>query len=166
MMQALVRTLHRIEDLLLTVLLLGLVGASFAQIVLRNLFDTGFLWLDPALRLGVLWLGLIGALVATREHHQIRIDLLGRHLPPLGRRIACALTQWFTAAVAGTIAWHGALLVRDDFRLGSEAFSGMPAWLAELIIPLGLGLIALRHFLQGFLPPPPEPAPMSLDPLP
>ncbi|RMG53918.1 MAG: TRAP transporter small permease [Gammaproteobacteria bacterium] len=162
-MQRILRSLHALEDLLLTVLLLGLIGASFAQIVLRNLFDTGFLWLDPALKLGVLWLGLLGALVATREHRHIRIDLLGRLLPAGLRRLAHALVQLFTAAVAGLIAWHGALLVADDFSQGSEAFSGMPAWLAEAAIPLGFGLIALRHLLQAFLPPPPEPAPVPLE---
>ena len=68
--------LHRAEDALLVLLLSAMIVLAATQIMLRNFFDSGFVWIDPLLRVLVLWLGLIGATVATRNNRHIRIDLL------------------------------------------------------------------------------------------
>ena len=88
MRQALARVLwciHRIEDLLLVGLLLSMISIAFTQIVLRNGFDGGIAWADSLLRIMVLWIALIGALVASRDQRHINIDLISRFLPPLVR---------------------------------------------------------------------------------
>ena len=71
--------LHRAEDGLLALLLSVMIVLAGTQILMRNLFDSGFVWIDPLLRVGVLWLGLIGATVATRNNKHIRIDLLSHY---------------------------------------------------------------------------------------
>ena len=70
--------LHRFEDALLVILLSAMIALAGTQILLRNLLDTGFVWIDPMLRVLVLWLGLIGATVATRNDKHIQIDVLTR----------------------------------------------------------------------------------------
>ena len=70
--------LHRAEDALLVFLLSAMIVLAATQILLRNFLDSGFVWIDPLLRVLVLWLGLIGATVATRNNRHIRIDLLSR----------------------------------------------------------------------------------------
>ncbi len=77
-MQTWIKRLHRAEDALLVLLLSTMIVLASTQILLRNLFDSGFVWIDPLLRVLVLWLGLIGATVATRNNRHIRIDLLTR----------------------------------------------------------------------------------------
>ena len=72
------KRLHRAEDALLVLLLSAMIALASTQILLRNLFDSGFVWIDPLLRVLVLWLGLIGATVATRNNRHIRIDLLSK----------------------------------------------------------------------------------------
>ncbi len=79
-MLAVTRFLHRLEDSLLVILLTTLILLASTQIFLRNLFDTGLVWIDPLLRVMVLWLGLLGAAVAAREHKHIQIDILTRLL--------------------------------------------------------------------------------------
>ena len=59
------RLIDHLEAALLAVLLFGLVGLSGLQIVLRNGFDDSLVWIDPLLRLAVLWLGLLGAVAAA-----------------------------------------------------------------------------------------------------
>ena len=54
---------------------------ALAQILLRNVFDIGFLWLESLLKIQVLWLALQGAMIGTRQGRHIRIDLLTRILP-------------------------------------------------------------------------------------
>jgi TRAP-type C4-dicarboxylate transport system permease small subunit len=147
-----IKVLHIAEDLVLMLLLSGMIGLSFTQILLRNLFETGLPWADPLLRLLVLWLGLAGALAATRENRHIRIDVLSRLAPPPVRPWLDRLSSIFTALVCALLAWHGARLVWFEYQDGTSVASGIPAWAAELVIPLGFGLMALRFALLGIHP--------------
>ncbi|MEA3291388.1 MAG: TRAP transporter small permease [Pseudomonadota bacterium] len=145
----LIRLLHLLEDGLLVSLLLAMILLAFGQIVLRNFFGTGVAWVDPLLRVLVLWLGLIGALVATRLDKQISIDVLTRLLGPRLTAFSRLVTRLFAAAVSGLIAWHAARFIVDEWQSGSVAFSGVPAWMLELVIPFGFGIIAARFLLQA-----------------
>ena len=51
-----------LENIALVVMLGGMILLAFGQIILRNFLDTGFIWIDPLLRVMVLWIGMIGAL--------------------------------------------------------------------------------------------------------
>lgn len=142
------RILQRVEDGLLT----GLLGLAIVlaplQIALRNFFDTSIAWGEPALRMLVLWIGLLGALAASREHRQISVDAVSRVLPPRANLAVRALTSAFTAAVSGCIAFHAARFVRSEYEFETTALAGLPAWIFEAIIPLAFGAIALRYALS------------------
>ena len=142
--------LHRIEDGFLAVLLGVMVLLAPLQILLRNVFDHGITWADPLIRVLVLWVGLLGALAASRGDRHISIDALSRMLPLRSRFVVALLTSSFTAAVSGLIAWHSGRFVLDEREFGSVAFSGIPAWLFESIIPLAFGLIAVRYLLRAW----------------
>lgn len=154
-MRRTIRALHAVEDAVLIVLLAGLIGLSATQILLRNLFDSGLPWADPLLRLLVLWLALSGALAATRENKHIRIDLLSRLLSKRLNRVLERVSALFTTVVCALLAWHGGRLVWFEYQDGTSVAAGIPAWCAELIIPIGFGLMALRFALLAVLPPAP-----------
>lgn len=147
------RLVHRFEDALLVILLGGLVGLSLTQIILRNLWQTSLSWGDPLLRLMVLWVGLLGAMAATREANHIRIDLLARFMPPVLQRLGQRLTNAFAGASCALLAWHSARFVRQEWESGSLLLLQFPSWLAEIILPLGFGIMAIRFFLQTLNPP-------------
>jgi len=142
------RTLHAIEDSLLVVVLLSMVVLAFSQIIMRNIFGIGYIWIDPLLRIMVLWVGMLGAMVATRESKQISVDVLTRILSPRLKLISKVLTLTFAGAVSGIIAWYSALFVIDEWKYDSIAFASVPAWIPELIIPVAFGIMALRFTLQ------------------
>lgn len=146
------KALHLAEDLVLMSLLGGLVLLAAAQILMRNLLGAGLPWADPLLRLLVLWLALAGALAATRENKHIRIDLLSRFLPDRFALWTHRLTSAFAAIVCAFLAWHGGRLVWFEYQDGTLAAPGVPAWAAELVIPLGFGLMAMRFALHTLLP--------------
>ena len=141
--------LGRIEDGLLVTLLTVLIGLAGLQILLRNVWDSGLSWGDPMLRVTVLWVGLLGALVATRDDKHIRIDVLSRYLPARRKVIIRRVTDWFSAGICGLLAYHGGRFVYLDWEAGITAFANVPAWLCELIIPAGFGLMALRLLLTA-----------------
>jgi TRAP-type C4-dicarboxylate transport system permease small subunit len=143
--------IHRLEDSLLMLLLTGMILLATTQILLRNLLDTGLAWADPSLRIAVLWVALLGALAATRDDNHIRIDLLTRFLPEQAKRYSLMVTDLFSTLVCGLLAWHGGRFVYFEWQDGNTLFSSVPAWLCELIIPLGFGLMALRFLLAALL---------------
>lgn len=139
------------EDTLLALLLGGMVLLAAAQIILRNGFESGLTWADPVLRVMVLWLGLLGALAASRDNKQIHIDLLVRVLPNRLRQLVDSLANLFTAAVSALVAGYGVRFVVMELEAGGEVVPGLPAWLAESVIPLAFGLIALRYLVHAAL---------------
>jgi TRAP-type C4-dicarboxylate transport system permease small subunit len=143
------RLLARFEDFILAVLLTGMIVLAAAQIFSRNLFSVGLTWGEPLLRVLVLWLTLLGAMAATREGHHIRIDTLSRFLPERGERIARRVTDLFGAVVCALLAWHSGRFVHGDWQDGLELFAGVPSWSAELIMPLGFGVMALRFLIRA-----------------
>jgi TRAP-type C4-dicarboxylate transport system permease small subunit len=145
---SLLRLLLRIEDGLLVVLLGGMILLASAQILLRNLFDTGLVWGDPVLRVLVLWLTMFGAMAATREHHHIHIDLFGRFFSPRLRSLVQGLTDLFAGFVCALLAWHSGRFVWFEFLDGGMLFGALPAWLCESVMPLGFGIMSLRFLFQ------------------
>lgn len=145
------RIIHRIEDLFLSLILLTMVGFSFVQLVLRYAFQSGFNWGDSFQRQMVLWLGLMGAAVATRQDRHINVDISAKFLPPKWAAFTRIFTDAFAAVVCAIIAYMGLLLVKNEMTSGAMAFASVPAWIMELAIPLGFGIIALRFARMCFV---------------
>jgi len=146
--------LRHIENGLLTALVLLLVVLAGAQIVLRDLFHTGLSFADPLMRQLVLWTGMLGALAAVRDDKHIALDVLQRFLQPGAQKIARILTLGFAAAACGLLAYYSYAMVQVDFEGATPSpLAGLPAWTAELILPVGFGLMALRFALRAFAPP-------------
>lgn len=149
MLSQLLRFIHLLEDTLLITLLVSMMVLASGQIILRNFFDQGFLWIDPLLRVLVLWSGMMGAIVASRFNKHIRIDLISSLFNPHIHLLIQAVVGLITVAVCTLIAWYGARWVYLDFVDGIRAFSGLPAWILEIIIPITFSLIALRYLLHS-----------------
>lgn len=143
----LLRVTALVEDALLVLILAAMVVLSATQIILRNLFDGAILWADPMLRVGVLWVGMIGAMVATRSDKQISVDAVSRFLPTLWKARVRVITDLFTAAVSGVVAWSALRLVLDDRAAGGTAVAFVPVWACEAILPVAFGVIAVRYLL-------------------
>ena len=144
-----IKTIHLFEDALLVLLLTSMIVLATSQIFMRNFFDSGLVWVDPLLRVMVLWLGLVGATIASRNNKHIRIDLLTRFFSKNVNLATQTIVGLFTAIVSGLIAWHGARWVLMDYQDGIKAFSGLPSWVLEIIIPVAFGLISIRYFLYA-----------------
>ena len=142
--------LHRAEDWLLALLLTAMILLAGTQILLRNLFDSGFVWIDPLLRVLVLWLGLVGATVATRHNKHIRIDLLSHYFRRNTLRLVETVVAQISAWTCLLVAWFGLDWIRLDYEAGIEAFLGIPAWAIEIVVPLAFALIGLRFLLLSY----------------
>jgi len=135
------------EDAVLLALLSAMILLAAGQIFLRNFFDTGFFWTDELLRLLVLWLAMAGAVAASRKDRHISIAVLDKLLPEPLMRVLRILLDLFTAVVCGLLCWYSAAFVRTTHEYGDTMLGDVPAWLLQLVLPVGFGLITWRYTL-------------------
>jgi TRAP-type C4-dicarboxylate transport system permease small subunit len=152
----LIKAVNKVEDWLLVSMLAVMVVLAVAQIAYRNIAGGGVVWIDPLLRMLVLWVALSGAVIASRNDNHIRIDFFAKYVSGKYYIHIKRLVHLYCVLVCGLISWHAVGFVRMDYEYGTEAFAGVPAWITELIIPVAFGLMALRYFLL-FLSPPRSP---------
>lgn len=151
MLKSLLKWIHRAEEAVLALLLLAMIVLASADILMRLFTSGGLVWVQPLVKIMVLWLGLLGALLATRDNQHISIDLLSRMLGEDTKRWARSFTSLFAAIVCGVAAWHsvefvsGSLEFQDTVNLGKQ---DVPAWIMQIVIPVSLGLMALRFSIH------------------
>jgi TRAP-type C4-dicarboxylate transport system permease small subunit len=139
--------IERVEDSILVGLLLLMIVMAVLQILLRDLFATGIVWSDVLVRMLVLWVGLVGAMVASRQGRHINIDIMERYLSERAKIVARSVVEFFTAMICLIAAYYSLRFVQMEFSVGGRAFAKVPSWLCESIIPLGFMVMAVRYAL-------------------
>ncbi len=149
------RKIHRLllkaENLILTGLLLSMIVIAVAQILLRNVFGGGLLWADAYTRTCVLWIALVGAMLASRQQKHIVIDVFTQYLPTPWKILAQKFSLLSTALVCLAAAWFSLVLVMQEYQFGETAFGIIPNWWCQSIIPVAFMLIASRYFIAMFI---------------
>lgn len=147
-MRQLIRYIRYIEDSILISLLLLMVFLAGFDIIARLLLGSGVTWISPLLKIMVLWVGLLGALLATRTKEHIAIDIVGRLAPLHIKKSLDIVTSLFSATVCLLIAWYSQEFVRFAWQFGDIAFARVPAWPLQIIIPVCFFFMGLRFLLQ------------------
>jgi TRAP-type C4-dicarboxylate transport system permease small subunit len=145
LLRSLDAALAKFETALLVVFLGSMVLLAFAQVVLRNLFDTGFVWGDTIVRHLVLWAGFIGGALAAFEGRHIGIDALTKFLSPRMKHVASVVTSLFGAVACFFLAKAALTFTLAEREAGGELVLNIPGWVAMVIIPFGYALIMI-HF--------------------
>jgi C4-dicarboxylate transporter DctQ subunit len=135
------------EDALLLIILVGMMLLASTQIFLRNFLDMSLFWGDEMLRLMVLWLTVAGGLAASRMDKHISIEVIDRFLPASAQMVTKIIIDLFTASICTLIAWHSALFVMGSYEYGDTLMKDTPAWIMQIILPVGFGLMAYRHLV-------------------
>jgi C4-dicarboxylate transporter DctQ subunit len=141
-------SLALLENFLIIVILGIMVLLSFLQVVLRNFFDTGLLWGDIFLRHLVLWVGFIGASLATRQDKHINIDIFNRiiskkFVPPV--KFVVNLFSLIICIILAKASYQFMIMEKEA---GTILFNNVHSWIIEIILPGGFSLIALRFVLK------------------
>jgi TRAP-type C4-dicarboxylate transport system permease small subunit len=142
--------IERVEQILLVILLSSMILTAFLQIVLRNVFATGLSWGDLLVRNLVLWIGFIGATLATREGKHINIDVVSRWLPSLGKNAVTFITHLFSFMICCLLTYAALKFIKNEAEMGNVTFLNIPAWIPEMILPITFGLMTFRFGLRSF----------------
>lgn len=140
--------LSYVENSLIILILGVMVILAFLQVLLRNFFDTGILWGDIFLRHLVLWVGFIGASLATREEKHINIDVLTRIISKRYIPYVKMIIELVSVIICILLAHAGYKFLMDEIKYETILFENIPSWYFELIIPVGFALMAFRFLLK------------------
>ncbi len=153
MIRRVVDVLRLIESGILVAVLTSMILVAAYQVVARNFFDTGLLWGDGLVRVLVLWIALVGAMVASRNDGHIRMDILSRFVSARVNRHLKRFTCAFTCVVLFVFGWYSLQFVLIEFEDQMIAFASVPAWVCESIMPVGAFVMGFRYLLHVFNPP-------------
>ncbi|MEJ2053914.1 MAG: TRAP transporter small permease [Calditrichaceae bacterium] len=141
--------ISKLEDWILVAIVLFMVFMAFLQVILRNFFDMGIIWSEILLRHLVLWVGFIGASIATKNNKHINIDVLKRLHKGLTKRIINLIINLFASFVSGYLTYAAIRFVMDEKEFDTIIFNNIPAWPFQLIIPVGFALMSIRFIISG-----------------
>lgn len=132
-------------------LLFAAAGAMLTwEVLARYLFTAPTIWAAELSQLCLIWGTLLSMawLLGARRH--IAVDALVSRLPHRGQRGADALAMALVASFSAVVAWKGAEIFADSFVRGRTTGSmlDLPAWVAELAVPVGFALLGLQAIVE------------------
>ena len=141
--------LLKTETGILVVLLLSMIVLAVVQIIMRNFFSSGLLWVDSFVRIAVLWMALLGAMVASRKGKHITIEVFSQNLSDRMQHIIRRITDTYTAVICFVVMYYSFVLVKIEYEDAGLAFAFVPNWLCEAIIPFAFLVIGLRYMIAA-----------------
>ncbi|MEO6236120.1 MAG: TRAP transporter large permease subunit [Vicinamibacterales bacterium] len=132
------------ENRIATAALGGVMLLPLAEIVSRKLFTASIPGSADYASILTLWLGMLGGAIAARDGKLLALAT-GEFLPA-GRvsTVAHVVAGAVGAMVATMLAMAACTLVQSDRAAGDVIAGRAPKWIADLALPIGFGLIALR----------------------
>lgn len=133
-----------LENRVASLALAGIMVLPLAEIVSRRFFGAAIPGSGAFAATLTLWLGMLGAAIAARDGKLLTLAT-GEFLPK-GRigEIAHIVSGTIGALIATIFALGGSALVHSDRLAGDHVAAGLPTWVADLALPIGFTLIALR----------------------
>ncbi|MEE8278493.1 MAG: TRAP transporter large permease subunit [Thermoanaerobaculia bacterium] len=132
------------EDAVASTALVAMVALSLAEAVGRTLFGIGIPGAGPFVQHLTLWVAFLGAAMAAREGKLLALAT-GEFLPEGGwRELARVVAGGVGAAVSSLLCRASIDLILVEREAGTEVAAGLPVWVAQLAMPIGFALVALR----------------------
>jgi len=132
------------ENRIASLALGGIMILPLAEIVSRRFLGAAIPGSGAFAATLTLWLGMLGAAIAARDGKLLTLAT-GEFLPkgPIGDA-AHVIAGTVGALISTIFALGGVALVMSDRLAGDHVAAGLPTWVADLALPIGFGLIAIR----------------------
>lgn len=142
------KILDRLEEWIVIVMLALMTIVTFSQVVMRYVFNAGFVW---ALELTTVFFAImifVGISYGVRVGAHIGVDALVKLMPPGPRRATSIVVVLLCLVYAGMVIYGSLIYVSKMQMIGVEMEDlPVPVWLVRSIMPLGYLLLTFR-FLQ------------------
>jgi TRAP-type C4-dicarboxylate transport system permease small subunit len=145
--------LTKLETFALSMAFLTLLMIAVVQVFLRKFF-TAWFWADEFNQNLVVWVGLLGAVLAVKENRHLTTEVITNFLPKetRARPIISFLILIFVLVVTGTLAYVSWQFF--DYRVTYEGedqlLPGISKAYFSFIFPLAFGLMFLHYLIRLF----------------
>jgi TRAP-type C4-dicarboxylate transport system permease small subunit len=142
--------LTRVVNIALVALFIVMLSLAVVQLGLRYFLNNSILWGDIAARTLVIWVGILGAVLATRDNKHFHIDVLTRFLKIHHQLWFQRFSNLFAAVICFFLGQASVTFVELDLQ--SKAFLDIPMFVIALIIPIGFYLMMIQFLLRMLIP--------------
>ena len=120
------------------------------EVASRYLFNAPTIWAQEIAQLLLLWATFIGLARALKRDQHIRISALDPFIPEAGRRWQRLFSLVFIALLCVLVVKFGGEIFWDSFERGRSTGTmlNIPNWWAEVVIPLGFGVLLLQSLAE------------------
>jgi C4-dicarboxylate transporter DctQ subunit len=145
------RIINRLEEVLIAWLLAFMTLLTFVQVVLRYVFNTGWVWSLEATTYSFAALVLVGMSYGVRTQAHIAVDVVVRRLPTLPAAAVKVTAISICVVYALLMLYGSSIFVSSLYTLGNLARDvPAPKWLLTMTMPLGFILLTYRFLEAGW----------------
>lgn len=124
---------------------------TFTQVVLRYVFNSGWVWSLEATTYAFAALVLVGMSYGVRTQSHIAVDLLTRRLPPPIRKMVALVAILLCLLYCGLMFYGSMIFVDRLAALGNDARDiPVAKWILTAVMPLGFALLSVRFLAAGW----------------
>ena len=131
---------NALANAVLAIALIGELGAVFANVISRSIFDTAFLWTDEIAKLALSTLAFIGGAVAYAQGHhtfvRVGLNALGPRL-----RDACLIASDFAVFLIAAVTGYASIFLIEIRWNELRPILQIPA--AWIVMPLSASMVLL-----------------------
>lgn len=146
-------------------LLLAGVAINFVNVLLRYIFGRPFPWTEEVMIFGLIFIVMVGTVVATALDSHLRIDVIQNILPRLGQRILRMFSHGVWIGLSIFLAFQSYAVVTLMMRLGQTSMvTRLPTWIPHSVVfaSFVLSACAAAYLMVRELTSPPEERQVSL----
>lgn len=142
------KILDRLEEWIISLMLLAMTGLTFLQVVMRYVFNSGLSWAMELTTVFFAVMIFVGVSYGVRVGSHIGVDALVKLLSPPKRKLVGILAVLLSLAYVGFVLVGSMEYVLKMKDVGIE-LEDMPIerWKVLAVLPLGMALTGFR-FLQ------------------
>lgn len=142
------RILEGIENGLMVVALGFMLTLPLAESILRKFFGTGIVGSAVFVQHLVLYVGMLGSVIAARKGRLLSISFVANYLRGSWKTAATVYANSFAVVISCYLMVASIQFVLAKGTVADTLVQGIPLWPILLILPVGFALIAGRTFLQ------------------
>jgi TRAP-type C4-dicarboxylate transport system permease small subunit len=147
------KIINRGIPILCGILLMGILGLIFWQVVLRNCFNTGMNWSDEVSQFCMTWLVLLGSIWASKNNQHLKTGLkLHKKCNKRLVHIIDSILDLFLVVVGAVTAYQTTMFTLERFNTTALSLTWMKMGYVFIAMPLamlGLAYYSLKDFLKN-----------------
>lgn len=151
MKKNILKTLNKIEDVVLISIFVSMVGVIFFQVIMRYVFNNSSSWSEELGKFLFVWLSWLGISIGHRRREHIKITLLVDRLPHKVNKFLEAISELILIVICGITMYYGVIMIGIQKNVPYAGIKISTSW-GYLSLVLGCGIFILRavvHFIQA-----------------